>query len=234
MVKFRRILATFMLFFVSFIVIYGFATINQANIDSTTEVLSKYGSKGSEVTAIQTKLKRWGYYTGSIDGIYGSQTQSAVKYFQRKNGLVQDGIAGPKTLAAMGIFSSSSGSGSSSSKYSSSEIELLARMISAEARGEVYEGQVAVGAVILNRVQHPSFPNTISGVCYQPGAFSALTDGQFQQAVAESSRRAAEAAINGWDPSGGAIYYYNPVTATNKWITGRKIIARIGKHVFCL
>ncbi|MBR2151990.1 MAG: spore cortex-lytic enzyme [Clostridia bacterium] len=191
------------------------------------EALSKMGSTGPEVREIQTRLKKWGYYKGNIDGIYGTATKNAVKYFQRKNNLTVDGIAGKKTLAAMGI-SSSSGSG-----YSSSDYNLLARLISAESRGEPYVGQVAVGAVVLNRVSHPSFPNTISGVIYQSGAFSCLNDGQFWKEVSDSSYRAARDALNGWDPSGGAIYYYNPTTAKSNWIRSRPIIYRVGKHVFC-
>ena len=197
-----------------------------------TEVLSKYGSRSEEVRQIQTKLKQWGYYFGSVDGIYGTQTQDAVIKFQKKNGLRVDGIAGPETLAAIGISSSSGSSGSTGA--STSDVNLLARTISAEARGEPYSGQVAVGAVILNRVEHPSFPDTIAGVIYQPGAFSCLNDGQFDQPVAESAYRAARDALNGVDPSGGAIYYYNPVTATNEWIRSRPIINTIGQHVFCM
>lgn len=197
-----------------------------------TEVLSKYGSRSEEVRQIQTKLKQWGYYFGNVDGIYGTQTQDAVIKFQKKNGLRVDGIAGPETLAAIGISSSSGSSGSTGA--STSDVNLLARTISAEARGEPYSGQVAVGAVILNRVEHPSFPDTIAGVIYQPGAFSCLNDGQFDQPVAESAYRAARDALNGVDPSGGAIYYYNPVTATNEWIRSRPIINTIGQHVFCM
>ena len=197
-----------------------------------TEVLSKYGSRSEEVRQIQTKLKQWGYYFGNVDGIYGTQTQDAVIKFQKKNGLRVDGIAGPETLAAIGISSSSGSSGSTGA--STSDINLLARTISAEARGEPYSGQVAVGAVILNRVEHPSFPDTIAGVVYQPGAFSCLNDGQFDQPVGECAYRAARDALNGVDPSGGAIYYYNPVTATNEWIRSRPIINTIGQHVFCM
>ncbi len=192
--------------------------------------LSKMGSTGAEVRQIQTKLKNWGYYTGSVDGIYGTKTKNAVLYFQRKNGLAQDGIAGPATLAAMGISSSSGGS----SGYSTNDYNLLARLISAEARGEPYTGQVAVGAVVLNRVGHTSFPNSISGVIYQSGAFSCLNDGQFWKTVTDSAYKAARDALNGWDPSGGAIYYYNPSTAPSKWITTRPVVCRIGRHVFCL
>lgn len=192
----------------------------------TTDALSRLGSTGSEVTKIQTRLKNWGYYKGSVDGKYGTQTQKAVKEFQRKNGLTADGIAGSATLSAMGISSSSS-------TASNNDVYLLARAINGEARGEPYAGQVAVGAVILNRVKHPSFPNTVAGVIYQPGAFTAVDDGQIDAAMTSSCERAARDALNGWDPTGGAIYYYNPVTATNKWIRSRPIILTIGKHVFC-
>ena len=194
------------------------------------EVLSKYGSRGSEVTQIQTKLKRWGYYNGSIDGIYGSQTLVAVKYFQRKNGLTQDGIAGPKTLAAMGINSSS---GSSSNVSNSSNLNLLSRLIYGEARGEPYTGQVAVGAVVLNRVKSSSFPNTIAGVIYQKGAFDIVSDGQINLEPDATAKKAAQDALNGWDPSYGAIYYFNPNTATSKWIWSRPVTVVIGNHRFC-
>ena len=204
---------------------------NSSGRSINAEALSRYGSRGDEVVKIQTLLKKWGYYTGSVDGIFGTQTYNAVKYFQRKNGLTVDGIAGPQTLAAMGISSSSSSSGGYGG-YSSAEYNLLARVISAESRGEPYSGQVAVGAVILNRIAHPSFPNTLSGVIYQAGAFSCLTDGGINAAVASSAYKAAQDAINGVDPSGGAIYYYNPSTATNSWIRSRPIICTIGKHVF--
>lgn len=188
--------------------------------------LSKYGSYGDEVRLIQSKLKNWGYYNGEVDGIFGSATKNAVIYFQKKNGLAADGIAGKKTLEAMGIFSSAT-------PNSSTDYHLLARLISAEARGETYEGQVAVGAVVLNRVEHPSFPDSVSGVVYQNGAFSCLYDGQFDQPVADSAYKAARDALNGMDPSGGAIYYYNPKTATNKWIRSRPVITTIGRHTFC-
>ena len=199
--------------------------------NNEVEALSKYGSRGDEVTQIQTKLKRWGYYNGNIDGIYRSQTQEAVRYFQRKNGLTVDGIAGPKTLAAMGISSSSSGSTSSSSN--SSNVNLLARLIYGEARGEPYTGQVAVGAVVMNRVKSSSFPNSISGVIYQSGAFDAVRDGQINLTPDSTAKKAAQDAINGWDPSYGAIYYFNPSTATNKWIWSRPMTVTIGRHRFC-
>lgn len=194
------------------------------------EALSKYGSRGDEVIQIQTKLKRWGYYNGVVDGIYGSQTLSAVKYFQRKNGLTQDGIAGPATLRAMGIYTSSSSTTSSSN---SSNVNLLARLVYGEARGEPYTGQVAVAAVVLNRVNSSSFPNTIAGVIYQKGAFNVVDDGQINLSPNSTAVKAAQDALNGWDPSYGAIYYFNPNTATNKWIWSRPVTVVIGKHRFC-
>lgn len=191
--------------------------------------LSKLGSRGNEVTQIQTRLKNWGYYSGWIDGIFGTSTENAVKSFQKKHGLTPDGIAGPATLAKIGLPSGSSSSSSSRDQ----DLNLLARVINGEARGESYEGQVAVGAVVLNRVRHSSFPNTIAGVVYQPGAFTAVTDGQINAALQSSCYKAAQDALNGWDPTGGAIYYYNPVTATSSWIRSRPVIKTIGKHVFC-
>lgn len=202
--------------------------------NNSVEALSKYGSRGSEVTQIQTKLKRWGYYNGNVDGIYGTQTVNAVKYFQRKNGLTVDGIAGPATLKAMGIYgSSSSGSSSSSSSSNSSNVNLLARLIYGEARGEPYTGQVAVGAVVMNRVKSSSFPNSISGVIYASGAFDAVRDGQINLTPNSDAKKAAQDALNGWDPSYGAIYYFNPSTATNKWIWSRPMTITIGRHRFC-
>ena len=187
----------------------------------------RQGSTGEQVRIIQTKLKNWGYYDGAVDGIFGSGTAEAVRYFQRKNGLTADGIVGPATLKALGMSTGGDGSGQEST------VELLARVISAEARGEPYSGQVAVGAVILNRVEHPSFPNTVAGVVYQPGAFTCMVDGQIDQPVADSAYRAARDALNGADPSGGAIYYFNPSTATSAWIWSRPLIKVIGSHRFC-
>ena len=190
----------------------------------------KKGSGGAVVSEIQTRLKNWGYYNGAVDGVYGSRTEKAVRWFQEKNGLNVDGQVGDQTLAALGMPVSGQ---SSNSSGNSGSLDLLARLISAEARGEPYEGQVAVGAVVLNRVEHPSFPNSIAEVIYQPGAFSCLDDGQFDEPVTESAYRAAQDAMNGWDPSYGAIYYFNPITATSKWIWSRPLIVNIGKHRFC-
>ena len=197
-----------------------------------SSALSKIGSRGEEVRNIQKRLKDWGYYSGSVDGIYGTATKNAVVKFQKKHGLTADGIAGPKTLEKIGLSSSGTSSGGNSS-YSSNDYNLLARLISAEARGEPYSGQVAVGAVVLNRVKHPSFPDSVSGVIYQKGAFSCLSDGQFNKPVSDSAYSAARDALNGLDPSGGAIYYFNPATATSSWIWSRPLIKVIGKHRFC-
>ena len=199
--------------------------------NSETEALSKYGSRGEEVRQIQTKLKRWGYYSGNVDGIYGSQTQAAVRWFQSKNGLTVDGIAGKNTLAAMGIFNSSNNSSSNSTN--SSDLNLLARLVYGEARGEPYTGQVAVAAVVLNRVKSSSFPNTIAGVIYQSGAFDVVSDGQINLTPDSTAKKAAQDALNGWDPTYGAIYYFNPSTATNKWIWSRPMTVTIGNHRFC-
>ncbi len=190
-------------------------------------VTYKQGSTGSVVTEIQQRLSDWGYYSGSVDGIYGSKTVAAVKYFQRTNGLTEDGKCGPATLAALGINISSA------SQSTSGDVELLARLISAEARGEAYTGEVAVGAVVLHRVESPGCRGTVSGGMCASGAFTCLSDGQFWEEVADSAYQAAQDAINGWDPSGGALYYFNPNTATSSWIWSRPIVAVIGNHYFC-
>lgn len=199
-----------------------------------------YGSNKSHVKLVQQKLKQWGYYKGEVTGIFNYETEEAVKYFQRKNGLTVDGKAGQKTLDAMGLGylkdSYSDANNNSSSNASGSydaDVELLARCINGEARGEPYIGQVAVGAVILNRVEDAGFPNTISGVVYQNGAFDAVADGQIELSPTDSCVKAAKDALAGWDPTGGALFYYNPKTATNEWIRTRPIIMTIGNHVFC-
>lgn len=195
-----------------------------------------WGSKGSKVSEVQRKLRQWGYYDGPIDGRYGGGTFKAVKKFQKKNGLRQDGIVGKKTAAALGIpwkqkkattYQSSRGGGGDRG-----DVYLLARAIHGEARGEPYVGKVAVAAVILNRTKHPSFPNTIAGVIYQPGAFTAVSDGQLYLQPNAESIRAARDALNGWDPSGGALYYYNPAKTTSSWIWSRTVHTVIGRHKF--
>ena len=184
----------------------------------------------SQVKTVQTKLKNWGYYSGSVDGIYGAKTKSAVKSFQKKNGLAVDGVVGPKTAAALGISLTSS----KSQTQTSSDLYLLAKCIHAEARGEPYAGQVAIGAVILNRVNSSKFPNTISGVIYQPYAFTAVSDGQINLEPNQTAYNAARDALNGWDPSYGALYYYNPKTATSSWIWSRTVLVTIGNHKFAI
>lgn len=206
------------------------AVINIVVFIKESVALSKYGSRGNEVTQIQTKLRRWGYYTGNIDGIFGSQTLNAVKRFQSKNGLTVDGVAGDNTLRAMGIMNSSN---SSSSGASSSDLNLLTRIVYAEARGEVYEGQVAIAAVVLNRVKSSSFPNSVAGVIYQSGAFTAVSDGQINLSPNATAKKAAQDALNGWDPTYGSIYYFNPNTATSSWMWSRPYVITIGKHRFC-
>lgn len=200
--------------------------------EQSVYALSRYGSTGSEVRSIQTKLKSLGFYKGSVDGIYGTQTRNAVTAFQKSCGITADGIAGKTTLLYLGL--GGGGSSGNGTAYTDAEVQLLAKVISAEARGESYEGQVAVGAVILNRVAHPSFPDTISGVVYQKDAFSCVNDSNWYQPVADSAKRAAKDALNGWDPTGGAVYYYNPAKTSNAWIRTRTVIKVIGNHYFCI
>ncbi len=220
--KRRRLLMALALVFIVNILIIALAQRADAAV-------YRQGSTGDTVKQIQQKLSDGGYYSGEIDGIYGPGTAAAVRSFQKKNGLAEDGIVGSATLKALGMAQSQD----AGQTDQSSTVALLARVISAEARGEPFSGQVAVGAVILNRVDHPSFPNTIAGVCYQPGAFTCMTDGQFNQSVSDSAVRAAKSALNGSDPSGGAIYYFNPATATSSWIWSRPLLTIIGKHRFC-
>ena len=190
-----------------------------------------WGDKGDQVTLIQQKLKQYGYFSGTVDGVFGKQTYDAVVWFQRKNGLKVDGAVGESTAAALGITLTGSVSAAS---YNESETYLRGRLVHGEARGEPYVGKVAVAAVVLNRVKSPSFPNTISGVIYQSGAFDAVSDGQINLTPDEDSLRAARDALNGWDPTGGCLYYYNPATATNGWIWSRTVQLSIGKHNFAI
>ena len=193
--------------------------------------VASWGSKGNQVRQIQQRLIDWGYMKGTADGIFGKKTYDAVVQFQRKNGLAVDGVVGPKTAAAMGV--SLTGSVAAAS-YNESETYLLGRLVHGEARGEPYVGKVAVAAVVLNRVRSSAFPNTIAGVIYQAGAFDAVADGQINLTPDEDSLRAARDALNGWDPTGGCLYYYNPVTSTNQWIWTRQVQLSIGKHNFAI
>lgn len=214
----------------SLLTVFSIITIRSDYKDTVEPVLSQQGSRGSEVRHIQTKLRQLGYYKGSIDGIFGSDTKKAVISFQKSCGITADGIAGPKTLLYLGLGSSSGSSGG----FSSNETYLLAKVIEAEARGESYTGQVAVGAVILNRVDHSSFPDSISGVVYQSGAFDCVYDSNWAVEPSSTSKKAAQDAINGWDPTGGAIYYYNPAKTSNQWIRSRTVVSVIGRHYFCI
>lgn len=189
------------------------------------------GSTGDDVIAVQKRLKQWGYYSGAVDGIFGYATERAVRWFQEKNGLTADGVVGEKTATALGLRLSSTVS--SATKPASGDVYLLAQCIYSESRGEPYKGQVAVGAVVLNRVKSSAFPNSISGVIYQKGAFSAVDDGQINLTPNDSALKAAKDAMNGWDPTGGCLYYYNPAKTSNRWIRSRPIVVRIGNHVFC-
>ncbi len=196
--------------------------------------LSYYGSTGQEVKDVQYKLAIWGYYKGAVDGVYGYKTYKAVRLFQYKNGLKVDGISGPETLSALGLPTGTSTTSASAKASNNRDLDLLAHLIHGEARGEPYIGQVAVAAVVLNRTRDNRFPKTIAAVIYQPGAFDAVADGQINLAPDENAYKAARDALNGWDPSGGAVYYYNPVTATSKWIWTRTIVKAIGKHNFAV
>ena len=211
-----------------------------AHSEAMETAVLKQGSKSDEVKEVQRRLKKWGYYKGSVDGVFGAGTKSAVIAFQKKNGLKADGVVGKATYKALGMTASynmlvgSSANASGTNGFSSSEVYLLAKTIYAEGRGEPYTGQVAIGAVVLNRVKNSAFPNTISGVVYQKHAFTAVTDGQINLTPNETAMRAAKDAISGWDPTGGALYYYNPAVATSSWIFDRQTITIIGKHVFAI
>ena len=194
------------------------------------------GSSGGSVTEVQKKLIQWGYLTGSADGKYGEKTRAAVLAFQRKNGLAADGRVGPATAAAMGVTLSgvSGGAVAASASIISADHRLLSRLVYAEARGESYKGQVAVAAVVLNRVASASFPNTISGVIFQSGAFSCVSNGSINNTPDSTAIRAALDALNGWDPTGGCLYYYNPRATDDKWIRTRTIKTVIGNHSFAV
>ena len=189
------------------------------------------GSRGERVALIQQRLKDWGDYQGAVDGVFGRGTYNAVVRFQRRSGLTADGRVGRKTAAALGVSLTGT---VSAALYRESALSILARLVSGEARGEPYIGQVAVAAVVLNRVRSDDFPDTVSAVIFQPGAFAAVWDGQFDMTPTDSALRAARDAMNGWDPTGGCTYYYNPSTATNAWIWTRDVQLTIGRHAFAV
>ena len=194
------------------------------------------GSRGNDVVKVQKRLIQYDYLDGTADGRYGEATRAAVVLFQKRNGLAVDGKVGPATAAALGVTLSgtSSTAASSSSTYVSSDHRLLSRLVYAEARGESYKGQVAVAAVVLNRVASASFPNTVSGVIYQSGAFSSVSNGSINCTPNSACIRAALDALNGWDPTGGCLYFYNAKTAEDKWIFTRKVQTVIGNHSFAI
>ncbi len=213
--------------------VFTTAMARPAPMNSAYAAVYQQGSRGTTVKTIQTKLKNWGYYKGAVDGIFGAKTKEAVKYFQRKNKLTVDGIVGAKTLAALGMSSGSNNNNANTTgSYSDADVALLTRLIYGEARGESYVGQVAVGAVVMNRIKSAAFPNTMSGVIYQSYAFTAVDDGQINLSPNATARKAALDAMNGWDPTYGALYYYNPATATSQWIFSRQTTVTIGNHVF--
>ena len=201
---------------------------------SEQPVLASYGAHGQSVIDLQAKLHHWGYYKDIVDGDYGYKTYKAVRYFQYRNGLVVDGVAGSETLSALGLPTGTQSRSYGSSSSSNNNVDLLAHLIHGEARGEPYIGQVAVAAVIINRTQDSKFPKTIAGVVYQPGAFDAVSDGQINLEPDNAAYKAAKDALSGWDPSGGALYYYNPAISTSSWIWTRTVIKAIGKHHFAI
>ena len=227
---------------------------------STTAV--KYGSTGQDVYELQGRLKFLGFYTGKIDSVFGSRTLKSVKWFQSEFGLKIDGVVGPKTKLMLYNATKdwkptepnsnqqpakNTGNGTQDEKKSDTalstgnamgltenDLKIMANAVYGEARGEPFEGQVAVAAVILNRVKSPSFPNTASGVIFQPRAFTAVADGQIYLEPNETARKAVQQAIDGWDPTGGCLYYFNPKTATSEWIWTRPQVKTIGQHIFCM
>jgi N-acetylmuramoyl-L-alanine amidase len=216
-----------------------------ANSDQSKDILAfsnqvlQQGSSGEDVIELQSRLTYNGFFKSKIDGVFGWNTYWAVRNFQDKFGLPVDGMVGAQTKAMLvkATKYEKKGNGSTTANvpngYSQNDIQLMANAVYGEARGEPYIGQVAVAAVILNRVQSVSFPSTVAGVIYEPGAFTAVADGQINLTPNETAKKAVLDAVNGWDPTGDAIYYFNPDTATSSWIWSRPQIKKIGKHIFC-
>jgi len=199
---------------------------------ASAAIVLEIGSKGENVRKVQSRLIQYGYLDGTADGKYGEATKKAVEWFQRRNGLTVDGRVGTKTAAALGVTLSSGGSTTSSATIVSSDHRLLAKLVYAEARGESYKGQVAVAAVTLNRVSTSSFPNTLTGVVYQSGAYSCVSNGSINNTPDSTAIKAALDAMNGWDPTNGCLYYYNPKLTSDKWIRTRPVVTVIGNHYF--
>lgn len=194
------------------------------------------GKTAENIRKLQTALKSIGYYASTVDGAWGRRTMCAVMSYQSDHGLTVDGVVGSATEKALGITlgTGSSGGTGSTDNVSESDLNLLARCVYGESRGEPYTGQVAVAAVVLNRVRSSKFPNTIKGVIYQAGAFTAVSDGQINLTPNQSAYNAARDALAGWDPTGGCLYYYNPDTATSSWIWTLTVHIKIGNHNFAL
>ena len=225
--------------------VVGGGTARKLGITLSTANRSGGISKGKtydNIKQVQTALKSAGYYTLTVDGAWGRRTLCAVMHFQSDCGLTVDGVVGSATERKLGITlgsgGSSGGNGSGTTgggmSVSDSDLNLLARCVYGESRGEPYNGQVAVAAVVLNRVRSSKFPNTISGVIYQKNAFTAVNDGQINLTPNQTAYNAARDALNGWDPTGGCLYYYNPATATSSWIWSLTVHIKIGRHNFAL
>lgn len=225
----KKKIYVFLLVIAILVVSATFVVDNIISSNESTNAVITVATTTSQNRGIQQRLKELGYYKGNVDGVYGNQTRNAVIAFQKANGLVADGIVGEKTAKVLGVSISSD-----SDSSNNSDLYLLAKCVYAEARGESYEGQVAVAAVILNRVKSPDFPNTIAGVIYQPWAFTAVNDGQINLEPDKTAYSAAQDALNGWDPTYGCLYYYNASTATSKWIFTKTTVVTIGNHVFAI
>ncbi|MFW6257136.1 MAG: spore cortex-lytic enzyme [Bacillota bacterium] len=227
----RKIFKKYRLIFIA-VVILLFVAILSYNRGIARKMLY-WGSRNQDVRIVQNRLRQWGYYEGPASGIFGERTWRAVRSFQSRNGLRVDGVVGPETWAALGYnYSASASRNTTTAVNRGDELNQLARIIHAEARGEPYEGKVAVGAVMLNRVKDPAFPNTLSGVIYQPLAFESVANGQYMLAPNESSIRAARQALNGWDPTYGSVFFWNPGKKVNPWIWSRNTVRTIGNHIF--
>lgn len=240
-----KLFAVFTFFFVSL------SIMNVDKVQAFSNQVIQKGAVGEDVIELQSRLKYIGFYHGKIDGVFGWGTYWALRNYQYEFGLPIDGMAGEDTKAKLlkstkytrGNNTTNNTAGNNTTNkttavnipkgFSQNDIQLMANAVHGESRGEPYIGQVAVAAVILNRVNSPSFPNTVSGVIFEPGAFTAVADGQIWLTPNETSKKAVIDAINGWDPTGEAIYYFNPDTATSAWIWSRPQIKRIGKHIFC-
>ena len=191
------------------------------------------GSRGPEVTELQKRLQMLGYVVGPIDGIFGRQTEAGVRLFQKEHGLAVDGLVGKNTVRELKRLTGQTvTTGGKAVGYKNSDVNLLARLVSAEAKGEPYRGQVAVAAVVLNRVKSPQFPNSIPDVIYQPGAFSPVANGQIWKEPVSSAIKAANEALAGTDPSYGALFFFNPAKTTSMYIWSRPQIIQIGNHIF--